>query len=253
MLSSKTLGTEIAPRAASVRIIAVAWAFFTLIIISSYTANFTAFLTVQRMQSPINNAEDLSKQTEIKYGSQNGGSTQNFFKESIIQTYERMWNFMSSNPDVFVKSATEGIQRVKKGGYAYLIESVTNEYMRQRDCDLIQIGGLLDSKGYGIGTPTGSPWRDKVSNAILRLQENGDIQELYTKWWMHEDKSDIACDNDDKKDNNQLYIENVIGVFIVVAFGMLIAVVVALLEFTWKSKLTSHKHVIRIFFFIIIL
>jgi hypothetical protein len=104
-------GTEIAPKAASVRIIAVAWAFFTLIIISSYTANFTAFLTVQRMQSPINNAEDLSKQTEIKYGSQNGGSTQNFFKESIIQTYERMWNFMSSNPDVFVKSADEGIKR----------------------------------------------------------------------------------------------------------------------------------------------
>jgi hypothetical protein len=28
------------------------------------------------MQSPINNAEDLSKQTEIKYGTQNGGSTQ---------------------------------------------------------------------------------------------------------------------------------------------------------------------------------
>jgi hypothetical protein len=125
-----------------------------------------------------------------------------------------------------------------------LIESVTNEYMRERDCDLIQIGGLLDSKGYGIGTPTGSPWRDKVSNAILRLQENGDIQELYSKWWMREDKPDLQCDNDDKKDTNQLYIENVIGVFIVVAFGMLIAVVVALLEFTWKSKLTSHKQVI---------
>jgi ionotropic glutamate receptor len=123
---------------------------------------FLRFLTVKRMQSPINNAEDLSKQTDIKYGAVNGGSTQNFFKESIIQTYERMWNFMSSNPSVFVKSSKEGISRVKAGGYAYLIESVTNEYMRQRDCDLIQIGGLLDSKGYGIGTPTGSPWRDKV-------------------------------------------------------------------------------------------
>ena len=115
------------------------------------------------MQSPINNAEDLSKQTEIKYGAVIGGSTQNFFKESIIQTYERMWNFMNSNPKHFVKSSKEGIERVKKGGYAYLIESLTNEYMRQRDCDLIQIGGLLDSKGYGIGTPTGSPWRDKVN------------------------------------------------------------------------------------------
>jgi hypothetical protein len=67
-----------------------------------------------------------------------------------------MWNFMSSNPDVFVKSTEEGIERVKKGGYAYLVESTTNEYVRQRDCELMQVGGLIDTKGYGIGTPTGN-------------------------------------------------------------------------------------------------
>ena len=26
------------------------------------------------------------------------------------------------------------------------------EYNMQKNCDLVQIGGLLDSKGYGIGT-----------------------------------------------------------------------------------------------------
>lgn len=68
----------------------------------------------------------------------------------------RMWNFMRSNPDVFVKSTAEGIKKVKQGGYAYLLESITNEYLRQRDCELMQVGGLLDSKGYGIGTPAGN-------------------------------------------------------------------------------------------------
>ena len=62
---------------------------------------------------------------------------------------------MRNNPDVFVKSTDEGIQKVKQGGYAYLLESVSNDYVRQRDCELMQVGGLLDSKGYGIGTPTG--------------------------------------------------------------------------------------------------
>ena len=62
---------------------------------------------------------------------------------------------MRSNPDVFVKSTEEGIKKVKQGGYAYLLESITNDYLRQRDCELMQVGGLLDSKGYGIGTPTG--------------------------------------------------------------------------------------------------
>ena len=76
-------------------------------------------------------------------------------KESKISTYERMWNFMSNTPDVFVNKTDIGIQRVKKGGYAFLLESTMNEYARTHDCDLMQVGGLLDSKGYGVGTPTG--------------------------------------------------------------------------------------------------
>ena len=62
------------------RIIGSAWWFFTLIIISTYTANLAAFLTVERMLTPIENADDLSKQTEIMYGTLEGGSTKDFFK-----------------------------------------------------------------------------------------------------------------------------------------------------------------------------
>ena len=76
-------GSEIVPRAVSTRIISGIWWFFTLIIISSYTANLAAFLTVERMTSPIENADDLSKQTEIKYGPIYGGSTMTFFKVRV--------------------------------------------------------------------------------------------------------------------------------------------------------------------------
>ncbi len=62
------------------RIVGSVWWFFTLIVISSYTANLAAFLTVERMNSPIESAEDLAKQTEIKYGTVEGGSTQEFFR-----------------------------------------------------------------------------------------------------------------------------------------------------------------------------
>ena len=33
------------------------------------------------------------------------------------------------------------------GNYAFLMESTMNEYIRQMDCELMQIGGLLDAKG----------------------------------------------------------------------------------------------------------
>ena len=67
-------------RAISTRMVAGMWWFFTLIMISSYTANLAAFLTVERMESPIESAEDLAKQTKIKYGCLQSGSTRAFFR-----------------------------------------------------------------------------------------------------------------------------------------------------------------------------
>ena len=72
--------SDLNPRAASTRIVGGMWWFFTLIIISSYTANLAAFLTVERMSTPIESADDLSDQNSIKYGTLIGGSTMTFFR-----------------------------------------------------------------------------------------------------------------------------------------------------------------------------
>ncbi len=75
-----TPGSELMPKALSTRIVGGIWWFFTLIIISSYTANLAAFLTVERMESPIDSADDLAKQTKILYGVVEDGATMTFFK-----------------------------------------------------------------------------------------------------------------------------------------------------------------------------
>ena len=67
-----------------------------------------------------------------------------------------MWRFMENRPSVFVSSYEEGIKRVLEGNYAFLMESTILDYNVQRDCNLTQVGGLLDSKGYGIATPMGN-------------------------------------------------------------------------------------------------
>lgn len=76
-------------------------------------------------------------------------------QKSKISTFEKMWAFMSSKPSALVKNNEEGIQRTLTADYALLMESTTIEYVTQRNCNLTQIGGLIDSKGYGIGTPMG--------------------------------------------------------------------------------------------------
>lgn len=64
---------------------------FTLIIISSYTAQLAAFLTVERMTTPVESTSDLAAQQKIKYGTLKNGSTMDFFRESKIPIYERMY------------------------------------------------------------------------------------------------------------------------------------------------------------------
>ncbi|TWW55095.1 Glutamate receptor 3 [Takifugu flavidus] len=153
-------GCDISPRSLSGRIVGGVWWFFTLIIISSYTANLAAFLTVERMVSPIESAEDLAKQTEIAYGTLDSGSTKEFFRRSKIAVYEKMWSYMkSAEPSVFVKTTPDGVARVRKskGKFAFLLESTMNEYIEQRKpCDTMKVGGNLDSKGYGVATPKSS-------------------------------------------------------------------------------------------------
>lgn len=51
-----------------------------------------------------------------------------FFNKSKIETYKNMWNYMSSTPDSFSATVEEGIDRVKKGGYAFLMESASIQY-----------------------------------------------------------------------------------------------------------------------------
>ncbi|XP_071050374.1 glutamate receptor ionotropic, kainate 2-like isoform X13 [Onthophagus taurus] len=225
------------PQATSTRIVGGIWWFFTLIIISSYTANLAAFLTVERMITPIENAEDLAGQTDIPYGTLDSGSTMTFFRDSMIETYKKMWRFMENRkPPVFVPTYEEGIQRVLEGNYAFLMESTMLDYIVQRDCNLTQIGGLLDSKGYGIATPMGSPWRDKISLAILELQEKGEIQLLYDKWWKNTGETCTRNEKGKESKANSLGVDNIGGVFVVLLCGLAFAVIVAIIEFCYNSK-----------------
>ncbi|XP_038936721.1 glutamate receptor ionotropic, kainate 4 isoform X4 [Rattus norvegicus] len=232
-------GSTIAPRALSTRCVSGVWWAFTLIIISSYTANLAAFLTVQRMEVPIESVDDLADQTAIEYGTIHGGSSMTFFQNSRYQTYQRMWNYMySKQPSVFVKSTEEGIARVLNSNYAFLLESTMNEYYRQRNCNLTQIGGLLDTKGYGIGMPVGSVFRDEFDLAILQLQENNRLEILKRKWW-----EGGKCPKEEDHRAKGLGMENIGGIFVVLICGLIVAIFMAMLEFLWTLRHSEASEV----------
>ncbi|XP_011885269.1 PREDICTED: glutamate receptor ionotropic, kainate 1 isoform X5 [Cercocebus atys] len=181
---------------------------------------------------------DVKLVPDGKYGAQNDkGEWNGMVKELIdhkskISTYEKMWAFMSSRQQTaLVRNSDEGIQRVLTTDYALLMESTSIEYVTQRNCNLTQIGGLIDSKGYGVGTPIGSPYRDKITIAILQLQEEGKLHMMKEKWWRGN-----GCPEEDNKEASALGVENIGGIFIVLAAGLVLSVFVAIGEFIYKSR-----------------
>ncbi|KAI0218530.1 Glutamate receptor 1 [Lamellibrachia satsuma] len=237
-------GCDISPRSMSGRIVGGVWWFCTLILISSYTANLAAFLTVERMLTPIESADDLAKQTAIQYGTLSAGSTQNFFRKSEIPVYQRMWAFMqSAQPSVFVEKTALGVQKVKdsKGKYAFLLESTMNDYHNQlKPCNTMKVGGNLDSKGYGIATPLGSSLREPISVAVLQLRESGFLQKLHKKWWY--DKGECGGENDGKgSKQSALTLSNVAGVFYILIGGLALAMITSVLEFVYKSRVETKR------------
>ncbi|CAD5211404.1 unnamed protein product [Bursaphelenchus okinawaensis] len=230
-------GSDVIPRAVATRTVAVMWWMFTLITISSYTAQLAAFLTVERMSTSIENAMDLASQQRIKFGTLKNGSTMDFFRESKIPIYERMWSVMqSTSPTVFVNSSKEGIARVKAGSYAYMMESIMIEYQKGQDCDLETIGGLLDSKGYGVAVPKGSPLRHELSKTILQLQERTILEALKNKWWKSKDNLICPATVDAYNSATRVY-----GIFFVLLAGILMAILVAIGEYFVESQHQSPR------------
>lgn len=233
-------GSDLAPKSMSTRSMAGIWYFFTLIMISSYTANLAAFLTVEKIVYPIENAKDLSEQTAIKYGCVESGSTRTFFQESQIGIYKKIHKFMEDH-QTYVRSNEEGKERVEQGNFAFLMESTSIEYITERNCNLTQIGSPLDSKNYGIALrkspPYKKPYRTLLSQAILQLQENGMLHVLKNRWW--KERHGVGTCGDDGKGGGvtELSLANVGGVFVVLLGGMGLAFILALIEsFMWLMR-----------------
>ena len=75
-----------------------------------------------------------------------------------------MWSYMDQTAGVWSKSNQEGVERVLKedGMYAFMMESTVVDYVVERQCELTQVGGLLDNKGYGIGLPPSKIYNNKM-------------------------------------------------------------------------------------------
>ncbi|CAH1402280.1 unnamed protein product [Nezara viridula] len=240
-------GSDVAPISVSTRMVASIWWFFTLIMVSSYTANLAAFLTVENNVSPFSDVKELAQQTDIKYGAKKEGATANFFRDSKEEIYQKIYKFMMDNPDCMMPNNDVGVNRVvSEDKYAFFMESASIEYEVQRKCQLAMVGDSLDSKGYGIVMRQNSSYRNALNKNVVRLQENGKLTQLKDKWWKEKRGGGACTSGTEEGEASELNLNNVGGVFVVLVAGCLIGVLLSFCEVLWdisqRDEKISFKH-----------
>lgn len=88
--------------------------------------------------------------------------------------------------------------------------------------------------------PLGSPYRDKITIAILQLQEEGKLHMMKEKWWRGN-----GCPEEESKEASALGVQNIGGIFIILAAGLVLSVFVAMGEFLYKSKQNAQLEKVR--------
>ncbi|ESO98322.1 hypothetical protein LOTGIDRAFT_114647 [Lottia gigantea] len=261
MMSLTPQGGGETPRALSGRLVAATWWLFGFIIIATYTANLAAFLTVSRLETPIESLDDLSKQFKVKYAPMNGSNALIYFKrmQEIEHRFYGIWKNMSLDDNLgaveraklavwdypvsdkytklwetmleseFPSNKDEAVERVLTGEFAYIGDATVNKYAKLTNCDLWEVGEEFSRKPYALAVQEGSPLRSQLSTIILQLINQRELEEYKTKWWK-KDKRDCP---DIEDESNGISIKNIGGVFLVIVIGSALALITLAIECYW--------------------
>ncbi|XP_061165181.1 glutamate receptor ionotropic, kainate 3-like [Saccostrea echinata] len=217
-------GTEGTPATTSGRILMYTWCFFVLILVASYTANWAAFLTVKKIKAPVKSIYDLASQKEIQYGTVKSSAILSFFETSNIETFRKIGTELANNPRNIVNTSADGYQRVRAGRYGFFWDSTVNSYKTNKECQLTTIGPEFAPRGYGVGVPPGATYLEELSINILRLGDNGFLDQLQQKWWG--ERKCLSDEEEDEQNARGLKLENAAGLFFVLGAGIVLSVFV---------------------------
>ena len=133
----------------------------------------------------IKSVDDLVRQNHIHIGTLNTGLIVWSFKTSNNTLYKNMWKKMQSyNPSAFTASNEDGIDRVRKGKYAFVIPNTIAEYVSLRKpCDLAMLEPFLMERHYAFAVTKWSPLLPAINKVLANLKQNGFLRRMYYRWW----------------------------------------------------------------------
>jgi ABC-type proline/glycine betaine transport system substrate-binding protein/ABC-type amino acid transport substrate-binding protein len=152
------------------RLFGIVWILAGYFVFAYFTASVTTTATVQELHGTINGPQDLfgkkvatvEKSTAAVYLSTQGVQATQL--ENVDRAYRQL---EAGEVDAVVYDAP-----------------VLQHYAATKGRGKVRVGGLgFQEKNYGVAVRFGSPQRDKVNVALLKLMEEGQYQRIKEKWF----------------------------------------------------------------------
>ncbi|XP_030635970.1 glutamate receptor ionotropic, NMDA 2A [Chanos chanos] len=225
------------PRGTTSKFIVSVWAFFAVIFLASYTANLAAFMIQEEFVDQVTGLSDRKFQSPysfsppFRFGTVPNGSTE----RNIRKNYPDMHQYMVKYHQSGVQDALVSLKTGKLDAFIY--DAAVLNYMAGRDdgCKLVTIGSgyIFATTGYGIALQKGSYWKRLVDLAILGIIGDGEMEELEAQWLTgicHNEKNEVM--------SSQLDVDNMAGVFYMLAAAMALSLITFVWEhlFYWRLR-----------------
>lgn len=159
------------PRNVSGKIFAIVWMFAGYFVLAYFTASISSSLTLERLEGRIKGPEDLRG------------------KRVASVTHSQAADFLQKEGIPFtsygdVEQALTALQTQKVDALVYH-EPVLRYYAAHYGdaANLQTVGDIFEPQNYGFVLPAGSPHRERIDRALLKLKESGRYDVLHRKWF----------------------------------------------------------------------
>jgi len=254
-----------APKALSARVLVAAYWLFVVLMLATFTANLAAFLTVERMQTTIQNLEELARQSKINYTVLKDSPYMEYFKNmaNAEEDLYRVWKDLTLNSSVgdqskyrvwdypikeqytsiykvikkteMANSSEEGFQRVldnTEGNFAFIHDASEVKYEFYNNCNLTEVGEPFAEQPYAVAVQQGSHLNEEISRVVLELQKDRYFETLYGRYW----NSTLRSECPTLDDSDGITLRSLGGVFIGTLVGLVIAMVALGIEIAYYKK-----------------
>ncbi|KAJ8761543.1 hypothetical protein K2173_001678 [Erythroxylum novogranatense] len=214
------------------RVVVASWLCVVFILTSSYSAGLTSMLTVKRMNPHFSYVDDL-RRDKLYVGCDNDSFVKNYL-EKVIDLDPNRIRVLDN-----IKNYTDEFEKHNLAA-AFLELPYEKVFLNQYCKSYASTGATYRFGGFSFAFQKGSPIATDFSKAILKLLENGRLNELNDIWFAPSSE----CSNNGRDDNDveSLTLRSFWGVYVSYGVISLICIFVVVFQLKYKGQAKDNNN-----------